>query len=109
MGRLIRPRSVFVEHFVLDYARHPELPGERPARGSLLRARLANLVAQARSGPQPWGAETAEAWRRRTAAQVLFGVARTSSAARQVLRVVLSEQRAPELLSVRARRSFHRF
>jgi hypothetical protein len=72
-----------VEQFVLDYARYPELPGDGPAHWVLLRRRAANL-AEARR--QPWESERAEAWRRRTAALVLFRTARVSMVGQRVAR-----------------------
>ena len=80
-----------VERFVLDYARYPELPGDRQAHRALLHARVANLAAQARTVRQPWGSDAVEAWRRRTAAEALVRIAKLSSAAQQILGQAVSK------------------
>ncbi len=80
-----------VERFVLDYARYPELPGDGRAHWALLHARVANLAARARTVRQPWGSETVEAWRRRTAADALVRIAKLSSAAQQILGQAVSK------------------
>ena len=88
----VRPRDhTLVERFVLDYARYPELPGDGQAHGAVLHARVANLAAQARTVSQPWGSETVEAWRRRTAAEALVRIAKLSSAAQQILGQAVSK------------------
>ena len=82
-----RPRHhVIVGQFVLDYARSPELPGDDLQHRTVVQARLATLVAQAQTWRQPWRAETAEAWRRRTAALTLLRAAKASNAIRLIVR-----------------------
>lgn len=101
----VRPRDhALVEQFVFDYARYPEVPGEGPAHWALLRARVANLAAQAQTGRQPWESETAEAWRRRTAAQALIRIARVSSAARRIVRHTVAKTSSPRSRETAARR-----
>jgi hypothetical protein len=85
-GSNLRLRDdALIEQFVLDYARHPELPDGGPSRWALLRGRAANLAARARTEPQPWETEWATAWRRRTAAEALVRIAELSSAVRQMV------------------------
>jgi len=96
MPSTVRPRDyALLERFVLDYARYPGLPGDRPAHWALLRARVANLAGQARTGRQPWESETAEAWQRRTAAQALLRIAKVSSAARLIVRYAVAKTSSP--------------
>ncbi|NUR75113.1 MAG: hypothetical protein HOQ28_02350 [Thermoleophilia bacterium] len=101
----VRPRDdALVQQFVFDYARCPKLPGDGPARWALLRARVANLAAQAQTGRQPWGSETAEGWQRRTAAQALLRIARVSSAARLIVRQAVAKTSSPRSREIAAGR-----
>jgi hypothetical protein len=79
-----------IEHFVLDYARYPELPGAR-SRWVLVRNRAVILAARARTARSPWESGSAVAWRRRTAAETLVRVAKLSGAARQVVQQTASK------------------
>jgi hypothetical protein len=79
-----------VEHFVLDYARYPELPGVR-SRWTIVRGRTVLLATRVRTARSPWEAGSAAAWRRRTAATTLFGIARLSDATRHAAQLAASK------------------
>jgi len=72
----------FIEHFVFDYARYPELPDGGPSHWVLLRGRAVNLAVKVRTARQPWESGWATARRRRTAAEAVVRIAKLSSAAR---------------------------